>query len=142
MERKNIMSVTKPVKFPKVAAYMRKVYQQWWKVRFNETGTEPNQREFADYLEVNASSLNQWMQGVRQPNMAQMILLSNKLGPGIFYAEGVDAPMPDIPELRDLAENWPFLTDEQKQKLYSLYEDFIKLNEAADDGEGIGTVNP
>jgi transcriptional regulator with XRE-family HTH domain len=78
----------------------------------------PSMNEFGRWLGVKVTSLDHWMNGNRVPDLANAIILSERLGPRVFDVLGYP-PLFRItdPKLRYVILNWEELTDEQRGRI-------------------------
>ena len=76
--------------------------------------------DFARWLEVSPSNLNQWINGNRTPDLAKAVRLAKKLGPTVFdilnYPRMVDTLA--SPELKFIIDNWHLLDDETQRQIH------------------------
>ncbi len=75
---------------------------------------------FARYLGIPQASLSMYMSDSRLPEEENIDKLAAKLGPQIYDILGKPRRMPDDPRLRQIANSWHLLTDEQREELLQM----------------------
>jgi len=81
---------------------------------------QASDNDFARWLEVTPSSLSQWINGNKKPDLNNAIKLARKLGPSLFDALGYPRMIDTIgnPELRYIIDNWHLLTTETQEWIF------------------------
>jgi hypothetical protein len=83
--------------------------------------------DFARWLGVSPSNLNQWINGNRTPDLTNAVRLSVKIGPVVFDVLGYPRMIDTIhsPELRFIVDNWHLVDDETKQQIHEHVKEIV-----------------
>ena len=90
-------------------------FLEWQK----ESGQRRSVKDWAIYLDVPQTSLSTWMNGPYLPKGAGLSKLAAKLGPEIYDVLGMTRPGPLDPGLQEIIDNWPNLSEEQREGILS-----------------------
>ena len=94
----------------------------------SDQGRKRTLSEFAEYLGVSRATLEKWMNGTRNPSVANIKLIAECLGLEIYDVMGV--PRPD-PDLREIESSWAQLSPAARQRLRSLFDELLAENAEA-----------
>lgn len=85
--------------------------------------------EYARWLGVSPPSLNQWINGYREPNLANALILSERLGPGILEVLGYPIVLSaDDERLKYIVKHWHDVDDETRDIMKSHVEEVVQSN--------------
>lgn len=79
----------RPVKYPKLAAYMKKQFLAWQA----DTGEIEELQGFANHLGINENYVGKYLRGDHRPTDDNVIRIANKLGPEIYDILGWVKPI-------------------------------------------------
>jgi hypothetical protein len=83
--------------------------------------------DFARWLGVSSSNLNQWINGNRAPGIMNAVRLSGKLGPVVFDVLGFPRMVNTAhdPILRFINDNWHLVDDETKEQIHEHIKEIV-----------------
>lgn len=84
---------------------------------------------YAKWLGVTPPSLNQWINGYREPNFENALLLSEKLGPEIMEILGYPMVVSaSDPRLQYIVKHWRDIDDETQDLMYEHAQEEVSAN--------------
>lgn len=115
---------------PRLNEFQEFMLMEYAKFADRRKKIRPSMNEFGRWLGVKVASLDHWMNGNRVPDLANAIVLSERLGPRVFEILGYP-PMFKItdPRLRYIVLNWEDFSDEQQRRIDEVIGEGRKINE-------------
>lgn len=113
-----------------VARFLKAGFMRFWNDQFKKTGSPPDQRDYAEWLEVSPPSLSRWMQMRGVPNDTQKQAIARRLGVGIYKAAGTTMLLPDTPEIQEMVTDWFDLSEEDRQEVLNLMRTLVAKSES------------
>jgi DNA-binding XRE family transcriptional regulator len=112
------MNDTEQEKVKALATYLKEEFMKFAGREIGRGHPIPSQAEFAKYLGVSPTSLSNWLNELRPPNLDNVDSMAARLGPKIYIIMGMSARMPKDKLFVYIAENWHRLSDAQKGELH------------------------
>ena len=103
---------------PEMTPFQEFLFQKYAEFAEMRHKIRPTTSEFARYLHVKHTSLDHWLGGGREPDLANAVILAKKLGPRVYELLG----FPPLYEIRDpkllfIFNLWEDLDDETRGRI-------------------------
>lgn len=81
-------------------------------------------QDFAKWLGTAPASTDNWLRGIRFPDLANTIKISSRGGPEVFELTGFDRHIIlTDPKLAYIVDVWSILDDEQQQRILAIFSE-------------------